>query len=86
MITNSVVNTISYEVEKVWDRVNPEPVTIYLYRTISGEELAKPFITLQFDENGNVAEFKVEESLKTESDSISNNGQASWKTLIDGLA
>ena len=86
VITNSVVNTISYEVEKVWDRVDPEPVTIYLYRTISGEELAKPFITLQFDENGNVAEFKVEESLKTESDSISNNGQPSWKTLIDGLA
>ena len=87
-ITNSIANQINYEVEKEWNGgVNPEPITLYIYRSISGEAMGDPLVTINMDANGKVTDWSYDEDAVTELDEITGDTDSGpWKMLIEGLA
>lgn len=84
VITNSIANTIDYEVEKIWENMDPgESVQFSLYRILSGEALtedSKPVATFTLD--GKADPDKV---LVNETEKIYCQEMEPWKAEVTGL-
>ena len=88
-ITNSLRNTIEYDVIKKWeDGRTPEQIQMNLYRTISGEELGEPLITFQMDKNGKLISGSVnmDATQLASWETIKCDEVDDWHALLSGLS
>ena len=94
-ITNSVEDTLNYVVEKVWDGVEPKPVTFNLYRMVSGsalDENTDPYLTFKWDGTNknitikNIKDFpELPGDMFNPIDSEVKDGKTIWNTVINNL-
>lgn len=98
-ITNSVADTMNYEVTKIWESANveghePEKITINLYQVASGQSLAdldgdtEPY--LSFEWNGKRITWVKEpedSEIKFDQGVVTNEGEqvVNWDTIIRNL-
>ena len=95
VITNSVRNTIEYDVYKEWaDNREPEEIQINLYRAVSGGAITdgKPLLTFKMDKEGNLIPTSIEwderqmEDWEEAEKGCSNGTENDWHVQITGLA
>lgn len=83
-VTNSIANTVDYEVEKIWEEgTTPGEVTFFLYRILSGQTLTedtKPVVTFTLDGNED-----PDRTLVNKEEGIYMQEIAPWKADLTGL-
>ncbi len=92
-ITNSVRDTIQYDVEKVWENgAGPHQVTLLLYRSTSEGITSGALVQITFDASGNLLEPIWTDSNQIiagydDIDAVQNDdGSEKWKASLTGLA
>ena len=88
-ITNTLDDSLTYEVEKKWqDENEAKEIAIQIFRAVTGSDFdyQNPYVTFSFEENGSLEEGSVKVSGNNEGGvTVEQAAEGDWHVLVENL-